>query len=527
MTQQKLTAWTAALLLAFSTFLPAQNWHRDTSFGQSGIAWIDAMGTTDRLTASSVLPDGKVLLAYTAEDIKVASLVVLDPDGKPDTTFGNAGTTDLPDVIWSVVACQPDGKILAGSIGDDWWGQSVFRLWRFTPDGLPDSTFSEDGVADSIFADYYYQRVFKIAVLPDGRILLCGIAQENGSEQHFRLIRLFDDGSHDHSFGQDGFAGFSFPFDAYQLDQLLVQPDGKILIGGNWQTLGHRNIVVLRYLPDGQPDTNFGVNGKTNTDFSFGDDFISHLLLYPDGRILAAGGYINKSTNKDVAGMVRYLSDGTPDGAFGQSGKVKLPDNNQYGAFRTVQLLPNGQLLTVIPETTPGSSELSFWVKRFNPDGQPDDLANADTYLDDDWGVPVNSYGQYAWQPGNRLLFLSDRNNNSPLDREIAASRYQFDGTLSKVPIAPFETPEVRIGPNPGIGVAIVYILAWKPVQGILTMVDATGRPVLQRPVNVDRARPFTEPLSETVSLPAGLYLWRFTTDKGASTGGCWVRLNE
>lgn len=70
---------------------------------------------------------------------------------------------------------------------------------------------------------------------------------------------------------------------------LVVQPDGKIVLGGTSQNSGNPNFALIRYQTNGTLDSFFGDNGKTIVDI-FGESEFGHsMVLLPDGRLVAAG----------------------------------------------------------------------------------------------------------------------------------------------------------------------------------------------------------------------------------------------
>ena len=511
---------------AFSTTLSAQNWYRDSTFGTTGAVWTGTSQADDQIRTALLLPDGGLLIASQLQAAGTSTLTRITASGEPDHSFGVAGKISQSEVYWSALAVQPDGKILAA-------GQRIYagdlssNIFRLLPDGTPDSTFDSDGIAEQIFDDFYYQAVSAIAVLPDGRILVSGIAQDNGSEQHFRLTRLHPDGSRDQDFGQTGFAGFSFLFDTYQLDHLLLQPDGKIIVGGNWKAGTNRDFVLLRYLPDGTPDPGFGTNGKVRTDLNFGfDDFISQLLLYPDGRILAAGGLIANA--HPVPAMARYLPSGTPDPEFGQGGKTvfqtAVPLLSGFGDLR---LQTDNSLLAILRRYDPDTRKLSLWIKRLLPGGIPDTTGNADTYLLDSLDEPVAYWGARHWTADGRLLQTGSGTPGGLSEQDLFLLRYRFDGVLTDAPAAgPVPLFQLQLSPNPGRGAALLRGQASAQVRGVLRICAAQGTTMLQLPVALEQHAALEWPLPQTAAWPAGVYFWQFISAEGARTAGCWSKIN-
>ena len=91
----------------------------------------------------------------------------------------------------------------------------------------------------------------KIGVQPDGKILVSTRPSSGGTTSP-RFARLLPDGSVDPAFAQDTVSGL--------VEQILVQPNGRIIVGGRRLTgtvaaQVHRNLV--RLFPDGSVDLGF------------------------------------------------------------------------------------------------------------------------------------------------------------------------------------------------------------------------------------------------------------------------------
>ena len=82
----------------------------------------------------------------------------------------------------------------------------------------------------------------------------------------------------------------------------MLQADGRIVVLGTKGYPPGADFVVARYDTGGVLDTAFGTGGTVTTDLG-GAEIAHAVLLQPDGRIVAAGGYDNPV-------LVRYLDDG-------------------------------------------------------------------------------------------------------------------------------------------------------------------------------------------------------------------------
>jgi hypothetical protein len=71
---------------------------------------------------------------------------------------------------------------------------------------------------------------------------------------------------------------------------VALQADGKIVFAAQLSTaVGSPDFGLLRYLADGTPDAGIGMAGMLRVDFYGGFDSANDLLVQPDGRIVAAG----------------------------------------------------------------------------------------------------------------------------------------------------------------------------------------------------------------------------------------------
>src|SRR5262245_13433838 len=115
--------------------------------------------------------------------------------------------------------------------------------------GSPDPSFGTNGVQKLDTTGN--QSESGVAVQSDGKL----IVTNRGTNDQFALIhRLKDDGSIDDGFGTVTVDGTGSDF----LNAVLVQPDGKLLVGGR-SNLG---AVIYRFTAAGAPDPGFGVQGK-------------------------------------------------------------------------------------------------------------------------------------------------------------------------------------------------------------------------------------------------------------------------
>lgn len=270
--------------------------------------------------AIALQPDGKILLAGTSSDGSNfdTALVRYNTDGSLDTTFDTGGNSDgiviTPggDGFIQAVALQPDGKILvAGGLSGGVTGNDIV-VHRYTSSGVLDTTFSGDGIASFDIGTNSTDNAYALAVQPDGMILVAG-STDSGGTTDFVLLRLDDTGALDPAFDTDGIVITDFPITSSGpndvVKSVVVQPDGKILAGGDVQAdagdAAIRNLALARYNNDGSLDATFSGDGSATTSVNAGPDLGHGLALRAAGFINLAGATL--ATDFDFL-IAQYLA---------------------------------------------------------------------------------------------------------------------------------------------------------------------------------------------------------------------------
>jgi uncharacterized delta-60 repeat protein len=143
------------------------------------------------------------------------------------------------------------------------------------------------------------------------------------------------------------------------IEDVVVQPDGKILVVGNhYDESVTFNFLIARYNADGTADDTFGTGGVVETDFGGLRNEAKAVALQPDGRIVVAGmhGYEVWCCEYyyDLI-LVRYESDGSLDASFGDGGKVITDFGWEVDLETTSPSRPTGRSSWPGPGGAPGS----------------------------------------------------------------------------------------------------------------------------------------------------------------------------
>lgn len=286
--------------------------------------------------------------------------------GTLDNSFSVDGliSTDLGASTFDearALAIQPDGRIVV--VGTSGYSKALdFGAARYLPDGTLDNEFSFNGVdfTSVVFGD---DHATSVVIQPDGKILIggYGFCTEGNC---FAMVRYVSDGSVDPEFGVDGIVtteisgGF-----VYEAKAIALQDDGKILLAGG----GVAGFAVVRYLDDGSVDMEFGVDGLATCAFSQGNDRANGIAVLDDGKIILSG-YASGLVGDSIA-VTRLNSVGAVDPGFGTGGRVRaaIPNRNTIG--QAMAIGPDGEIVVVGYSVQPFAVEPTAMVARFTADG--------------------------------------------------------------------------------------------------------------------------------------------------------------
>ena len=402
-------------------------------------------------SAAAVQADDKLLLggydSTQGQDHRFL-LTRHNKDGSMDHSFGIEGTAtitvdDLQKDVkaslgWTDIALQPDGKIVAaGNVG---WNNDFFPyppvqydidivVARFLPDGTLDETFGTGGRVVTNFD--FMENITGVAIQSDGKIVVGGdqTIDQFGNSNGFLLARYNKNGTLDSSFGNNEGYAIYYERGSYAKD-LLLQPDGKIVMGGEQLP---DEFIVTRYLPNGLLDESFGNGGRVLTRFPNARSGVSitSITLDEKGRIAVTG---NLNYNQAVE-IVRYLPNGSLDNSFDEDGKLELPTNGlsftgiqsnsilaQPGNKLVVTSLASGLILTGLNEN--GSLDASFGTDK----GQ--------TAVTDNIGYNIE-YLKAVMQPDGRIVVAGT--SFKFVSNNVYTNTYylnRFNGYPTKVPLA-------------------------------------------------------------------------------------------
>lgn len=314
----------------------------DESFGQNGIArdrnevldWSNFFRVTICDDGGIIACGNKGAYGPEKDDVDHCSFYLkrFKKDGTLDETFGNGGYIEpilkVSNYTKSrvegreadesyAVTIQTDGKIIAvGRIEDASQIYDVSNvtdsvdcaIMRFEKSGELDASFGLDKNGTVVTSVSKKSNFFVDCITqPDSKILALGVSRNLQTDKdEFLIVRYLDDGSLDHSFGDNGVVLNSIGDDHAHAKNIALQNDGKILVTGHAVWNGHKKFTIARYMSNGTPDVTFGSNndGLLVTSLGDYDDRSFSLTLQDDDKLVVAGDSFD-GTQSNFA-LVRY-----------------------------------------------------------------------------------------------------------------------------------------------------------------------------------------------------------------------------
>ena len=209
-----------------------------------------------------------------------------------------------------------------------------------------------------------------MALQPDGKIVMVGGSSEVAGGSRFLVVRFTATGSLDTTFGNNGVVTLTFGGTNESGSSIAVQPDGKIVAGGQSSFSGTgTDMVVARLNPNGSLDSTFSTDGKVSVDFvdfqGFSQiDYLQVLKVASDGKIVVAGGAPGQNTLYKTS-VGRLNTDGSLDTSFNTDGRVL----NGLGSGVFEDLVTNSDGSIVLTSTASGQFSSSISVAKYSNTG--------------------------------------------------------------------------------------------------------------------------------------------------------------
>ncbi len=341
----------------------------------------------------AVQADGKILVGGAFSNIVGQShnkIARLNTDGSLDTTF----TATTNGSVYTIVV-QDNGKILVGGDFTMIGGEVRNHIARLASDGTVETAFnpntngavnamalqlngdillggsftivssqsrnytarlkSTDGSLDTEYNPNADGPVYSIAPQINGKVIAGGDFTSIGGQSKNYIARLNEiDGSAETT-------DFNIQANG-SVRSMVIQTDGKILIGGDFTSLTDRNGVQTRYRialldADGATDSNFNPHA---------DGTVSSIITQSDGKVLVGGNFTN------IGGQSKY-NIARLDIQWGNADPGFTP--NAYDRIYSLAIQTDGKVIAggsftaIVDNGGAGATHLRSRIARIHPDG--------------------------------------------------------------------------------------------------------------------------------------------------------------
>lgn len=358
----------------------------DKTFAGTGVTQVYFAGSLSSMTNGVAIDSAGRLLIAAKVGTPGGSrfgLARLLTDGSADLAFGQQGSVISQfepgfEAMAGNVRVLADGCILLAGLHYEDANHTLPALALFDQHGRPVRSFADNGRCVVRLPGHLSRgardawlppgvpgaEVCDLQVQPDGKILLLANHHFEQADHVGLLIRLTADGAPDESFNGRGFVLVRHLLMNTWLGSLLLQRDGRILVGGsiNFPEEG----LLARYHSDGSLDDRFAVDGFMSFMAQGRRAQVSQIVQQSNGDVRCFG-----SSRDPMHCMALTLhSNGRPD-IHDNGGQPRLLEIGRSGCqWTAAHALADGSVLTA--GATIGGVEADFILARHLPDGQLD-----------------------------------------------------------------------------------------------------------------------------------------------------------
>jgi uncharacterized delta-60 repeat protein len=400
---------------------------------QIGPAGSDIARTVAIQSNGCILTGGNSFGNYGYSDI---SITRTKPTGDMDNTFGTAGIATIPGGFFCDMALLPGGKIIVAGSGVGPTNVNNFIVYRLKKNGMLDTTFGMDG---SVKVNIPNRSIicFDVVIQPDGKILLGGYVGGYANNDML-IVRLKANGKLDNTFATGGKFTFLQSNKSSECMQIALQTDGKIVAAGSIDTLIltaflRYDFAALRLTTSGTLDNTFGTGGVVRADKG-STDMASAVSVLSDSRIVL-GGNTDYSGNDQFAALC-LLPNGSLDGSFGTGG---WSFSDFYGGTALCSAMivePDDDIILAgIAYIYAGASYQTIAMAKLLSNGAPDNTFG-------DGGIDTSFYGT-AGEGCNDIVLQSDN--------KIVIAGFRYAGTYTSYLTARYINSDALKQPEPVI----------------------------------------------------------------------------
>lgn len=380
---------------------PKKGLVRLNSDGSTDTAFTVTDGPNDSVECIAVNNQGKIFVGgkfTTFNQQTKRGIIGLNEDGSVNTSF-NVGTGLLFGWVRTIVI-KDDGKVIIGGDLNSYKGSEAGAAIQINADGDLDTEFQ---LGSAEFGAY------SVKIGQDGKIFIAGRFKTYGGLVENYITCRNSNGSRNTLFDNGPGTGAD-----NGIRSTVVQPDGKIIIGGSFNYYnGVLKNRIARLNVDGSNDNTF----LTGLGFNYD---VALVLLQPDGKIIVSG-YFTKYKGLPVDPVVRLNADGSLDTTF----NFNLPFEMENVYISRAIIQPDGKI--ILGEQFVESFDLPnpfVNICRLKPTGAYDTNFNSQALDRGVTGILLQPDGKiivaYANIDLDDNIFIQRLNSNGSIDTSFA-----------------------------------------------------------------------------------------------------------
>lgn len=424
----------------------------DPTYGNAGISILQPGDFHDVTHDVIALDDNTSLICGVARVDGRNSILIahLLEDGSLDAGFGtNAGYTFFTigeEAYGYAMGRDSQGNIYVTGIAYPTFAQAVVPLVKTDASGMPDASFGDNGVITFALSDSEAE-ARGLAIIPGDRIMLGGSLIDAGFDRDAFIMRVMPDGTPDATFGDNGVAVNTSHEGEDLITCLTVMENGNTVGAG----YADESFVMKTFLfmvdGFGFPENGFGTSGQLLPAIGTGNHAAWGITA--SGTTMCLTGWADSPSGTDLV-VASIRSDGFFNPAFSTDG-IHTLDVNPIDNGLDIKQYVNGDFIVCGTTGEPGfGTPRDFIVARFTSAGDAVMSFGTNGATVTSIQADFDDANALAIQPDGKLLLAGfTAGFSTGGDNDVAVARYNVDWTLGADSQMSFST---AVHPNPSTG---------------------------------------------------------------------------
>lgn len=215
---------------------------------------------------------------------------------------------------------------------------------------------------------------YRAQAQPDGKVVTTGMSYD-GVNFNTLVVRILPNGDPDPAFGSGGIVTTKVGTKDSSGRALAIDKLGRVLVAGQAQVGQRTAFSVVRYTPAGQLDDAWGDGGVVLTSFGENGNAIAYgIAVTRDNRVVVIGesesAVTTESGLRNDFALAQYDDSGRLDRRFGNGGLVTSPIGTDNDSARAISIDSKGRIVTA--GISIAGRQNAFAVARYDRTGRID-----------------------------------------------------------------------------------------------------------------------------------------------------------